>query len=202
MNIELSRIRESSSRTASSEIPSSSLEFNSSELRNFLIFLIQFYEASKTIDDNPEIVLAIGRYCKETAQHGDVIDLMIALESLLVPEEEGIAFKLSQRVANLLGPDAATRKHLFQKIKDFYGLRSKVVHGAKARPKEIRAQEQIDELREITRIIILSVIALASDSGVGAEFAARLNDMCLDDDLRRAMQEKASALMGCPDSKV
>jgi len=177
-------------------------ELNSSELHNFLIFLIQFYEASRTIDDNPEIVLAIGRYCKETAQHGDVVDLMIALESLLVPEEEGIAFKLSQRVANLLGPDAMSRKYLFQKIREFYGLRSKVVHGAKARPKEIKAQEQIDELREITRQIILSVIALASESGLGAEFAARLNEMCLDDDLRRAMQEKASALLDSLDSKA
>lgn len=177
-------------------------EFNSSELDKFLIFLIRFYEADKTIDDNPEIILAVGRYCKETAQHGDVIDLMIALESLLVPEEEGIAFKLAQRVANLLGPDAMSRKHLFQKIREFYGLRSKVVHGAKARLKEIRAQEQINELREITRKIILSVIALASESGLGTGFAARLNEMCLDDDLRRTMQEKASALMDSLDSKT
>lgn len=49
------------------------------------------------------------------------MDLMISLESLLVPEEEGIAFKLSQRVANLLGADANHRKELFKRVRDFYG---------------------------------------------------------------------------------
>jgi hypothetical protein len=172
-----------------------SYEFNSTDVEDFKVFLAAFIEAHQTINKYPELQLAIARYCKETAQHGDVIDLMIALEALLVAEEEGIVFKLSQRVANLLGPDAASRKQLFQKIRDFYSLRSKMVHGGKPKAKELRAQEQLDELREIARRVILSVIVLASEVGVGKEFAALLNDMCLDDDLRRVTQEKASVLL-------
>jgi hypothetical protein len=172
-------------------------EFNSEEMRNFLIFFISFLEFTTTIANKvPEIDLAIHRYCKETAHYGDVIDLMISLESLLVPETEGIAFKLAQRVANLLGTDATSRKEVFKEIQEFYGLRSKTVHGViKLKPKEAAAKQQLDELREITRKVILSVIPLAAESGMGQEFPVLLNDMCLDDDLRRATQEKASVLL-------
>jgi hypothetical protein len=170
-------------------------EFNCAEMRDFLIFYIRFIELTQVTDKYPEVQLAITRYCKETSQHGDVVDLMIALESLLVPEEEGIAFKLSQRVANLLGVDAASRKDLFRKIREFYALRSKTVHGAKLRHKETTAEQQLDELREITRKVILSVISLAAELGMGPDFPLLLNEMCLDDDLRRVTQEKASALM-------
>jgi len=129
-------------------------------------------------------------------KHGDVVDLVISLESLLVPEEEGIAFKLSQRVANLLGADANHRKELFKKVRDFYGLRSRTVHGAtKVRPREVNLGQQLDDLREITRKIILSVMALAAESGMGQEFPLLLNDMCFDDGLRSSVQAKAAALL-------
>jgi hypothetical protein len=170
-------------------------EFNCADLRNYLIFYIRLLELTVAASKYPEVDLAITRYCRETSQHGDVVDLMIALEALLVPEEEGIAFKLSQRVANLLGPDAASRKHLFQKIKDFYGLRSKIVHGAKTKSKDLRVEVELDELREITRRVILSVLALTEEIKLGAGFAALLNEMCLDDDIRRTTQEKASLLL-------
>jgi hypothetical protein len=172
-----------------------SYEFSSSDTVNFLNFYVRFLEVSLTITKYSEIELAVARYCKETAQHGDVVDLMISLESLLVPEEGGITFKLSQRVANLLGADAERRKELFKKIRDFYGLRSRTVHGATVRPREINLQQQLDDLREIARKTILSVMALASESGMGQEFALLLNDMCFDDDLRRLLQTKAAALL-------
>lgn len=170
-------------------------EFNSSDTVNFLNFYVRFLEVSLTIAEYPEIELAVARYCRETAQHGDVVDLMISLESLLVPEEGGITFKLSQRVANLLGTHAELRKELFKRVKDFYGLRSKTVHGATGRPREIHLRQQLDDLREITRKTILSVMALASESGMGQEFALLLNDMCFDDELRRSLQTKAAALL-------
>jgi hypothetical protein len=170
-------------------------EFNANEVREFLSFLIQFYKISLKAFEYQEIELSISTYCNETAHHGDVVDLMTALESLLVPEEEGIAFKLSQRVANLLGTDPEARKELFKKVKNFYGLRSRIVHGAKVGRKEFNLQLQIDELREITRRAILAVMTLAADTGMGPDFPSLLNDLCLDDDLRRSVQTKTSALL-------
>lgn len=172
-----------------------SYEFNSSDVRDFLTFYVRFLEVSLTIGEYPEIELAVARYCKETAQHGDVVDLMISLESLLVPEQEGIAFKLSQRVANLLGTNVNLRKELFGKVRDFYGLRSRTVHGARVKPKQFELQQQLDDLREITRKTILSVMALASEFGMGQEFSLLLDDMCFDDGLRGSVQTKAAALI-------
>jgi hypothetical protein len=170
-------------------------EFNSTEVRDFISFQLRFLKASLKTIEYPEIELALNKYCEETARHGDPIGLMTALECLLVPEEEGIKFKLSQRVANLLGTDAKARKELFKKVGSFYNLRSKIVHGAQVRAKDLDVQQQLDELREITRKVILSVVALAADSGMGPEFPALLNDMCFDDDVRRTTQEKASSLL-------
>jgi hypothetical protein len=137
----------------------------------------------------------MGRYARESALYGDAVDLIISLEALLVPEEEGIAFRLAQRVANLLGQDAETRKELFRKLRDFYSVRSKIVHGAQFKRKEINAVQQLDWLREVTRRVLLSVMVLANDGGLDADLYGTLNDMCLDDDLRRSLQSKAVALL-------
>lgn len=172
--------------------------FNSADVPFFLPFVEQFYTAWRRVQKYPQVDLALHRYCKESAQYGDVIELMISLESLLVPEEEGITFRLAQRVANLLGPDASSRKELFKQIRDFYGLRSRIVHGSKIRSKEVSAAQQLDALREITRRILLCVIALATDVDLSLDsYASLLNDMCLDDDLRRSIQSKASTLLHC-----
>lgn len=88
--------------------------FNSTDVPFFLPFVEQFSKAWPKVQKYPQVDLALHRYCKESAQYGDVIELMISLESLLVPEEEGITFKLAQRVANLLGRDASSRKELFK----------------------------------------------------------------------------------------
>lgn len=170
-------------------------EFNSAEIPFFLSFVNRINAVWPIAQKYPQIDLALHRYCKESGRYGEVIDLMISLEALLVPEEEGIAFRLSQRVANLLGSDAPSRKELFKQIREFYGLRSRIVHGAKIRPKEISAAQQLDALREITRRVLLSVMALASDTELSSDFYASLNDMCLDDDLRSSVQAKASALL-------
>jgi hypothetical protein len=170
-----------------------SYEFNSTDLKAFLRFYIWLLEVNP--EDYPEIDFAIRSYCRETAQHGDVVDLITCLESLLVREKEGITFKLSQRIANLLGTDGPSRKELFKQVKDFYDLRSKSVHGVQLKPREMKTEQQLDELREITRKAILSVIAIAAESGMGQEFPVLLNDMCFDDDLRSSMQAKAAALL-------
>lgn len=172
--------------------------FNSTEIPFFLTFLERLGSVWQIVDQYPQLDLAMHRYCTESARYGDPIELMISLEALLVPEEEGIAFRLAQRVANLIGPDAPARKELFKQIRDLYGLRSRIVHGSKLRPRELSAARQLDELREITRRVLLCVIALAADVDLSADsYASLLNDLCLDDDLRRSVQAKASKVLHC-----
>jgi hypothetical protein len=170
-------------------------ELNSSETFNFLVFYRRFLELSLANLEYPEIQLAISLYCRETAQHGNVIGLITCLESLMGVKGEGIAFTLAQRIANLLGPNATSRKELFAKVKSFYGLRSKRVHGEELKPKEVKVEDQLDELRNIVRKAILSVMIIAAEYGMGQEFQTLLGDIALDDELRNSIQTKVSALL-------
>lgn len=67
-------------------------------------------------------------------QRGDVsdeiIDLMIAFESLFLEDNEGeLKYRLSIYVANFLGEDRNQRKQYHNVIKEAYKLRSSIIHG-------------------------------------------------------------------------
>ena len=77
------------------------------------------------------------------------IDYFISLESLFL-KESGENFelihRLSNRISKVLGGDAfPQRKEMKKKIGDWYGIRSKIVHGATLKSKELT---QIDELNQ------------------------------------------------------
>ncbi len=61
-----------------------------------------------------------------------LIDYMIGLESIYLPDgQDELTFRLSLRIAFLMGKDVAERKDIFRFIKKMYHLRSKLVHGKK-----------------------------------------------------------------------
>ena len=60
-----------------------------------------------------------------------LIDLIVALESLLVKENQELSYRLSLRTSFLLGKNNKERKELFCLMKKAYNLRSKIVHGSK-----------------------------------------------------------------------
>jgi hypothetical protein len=128
------------------------------------------------------------------------VDLATCLEALLAPEEECISYKLGLRVANLIGADAASRKELFKKVRSFYSLRSKMVHGVpieKLKQREQQSAQELDALREIARRVLLSAMAAASEIGLGTEFYSLLDEACLDDNARNSVQISASKLLHC-----
>jgi hypothetical protein len=59
-----------------------------------------------------------------------VIDQMIAFEALFLGGEQELQYRLALRVASLIGEDAASRKRIFDDMRDAYQLRSKIVHGS------------------------------------------------------------------------
>lgn len=59
-----------------------------------------------------------------------LVDLIIALEALLSPENQGeLTFRMSQGMAVLLAANATERTEIFQFIKRMYNRRSDLVHG-------------------------------------------------------------------------
>lgn len=63
-----------------------------------------------------------------------IINLMIALEALLITEGEKIRGYISKRTAQLIEKEAEKRNQISKEIKDLYDLRSHIVHGRGKKP--------------------------------------------------------------------
>ena len=138
--------------------------------------------------------LALDLYAREDFGSMDVLNALTALEALLLHgSKTELTYRLSLRVAHLLGSDAASRKTLFNDIKEFYDLRSTIVHGNELKAKHEAKFEQMEELREIFRRTLLAMMALIADGISKPELESLLDEIVLDEGKRRAVQEKASA---------
>ena len=125
-----------------------------------------------------------------------VLNALTALEGLLTNETNAeLSYRLSLRVANLLESNDASRLDRFKEMKEFYDLRSKLIHGSasKLSPKLQNRLRTVASLREILRRTILSVMALFLD---GSSTEGRLDDL-LDqivfDEARRKEVQKLAA---------
>ena len=93
-----------------------------------------------------------------------LIDYITAFESLFVKEKQELSYRLSVRVALLIGKDKQDRKQIFELIKKAYDLRSKIVHGlkyeknVKINDKNISIQEFVSKIEEILRTSIKSAL--------------------------------------------
>jgi hypothetical protein len=90
------------------------------------------------LEENKSLQLAVGRLSLASDREKPedaLIDVIIALEALLLsdtqkPAERGeLRFRLSLRLAHLLGGDPQVMMHNFKTAKAAYDLRSTVVHG-------------------------------------------------------------------------
>lgn len=79
----------------------------------------------------------------------------IALECLILPKQsEELTYRLSQRVARLLGENADERVKLAKRTKDLYGTRSKIVHSGHYEVTE----EECNEIRSIVKTVICELL--------------------------------------------
>jgi hypothetical protein len=140
--------------------------------------------------------LALDLYAREEFGSMDVVNALTALEALLLNgSKTELTYRLSMRVAHLLGSDATSRRTLFNDMKEFYDLRSTVVHGSELKSKHETRLERLDELREILRRTLLAVIALIAEGISKSELEFLFDEIVLDEEKRRAVQEKASAFL-------
>lgn len=77
-----------------------------------------------------------------------VLDLCIILEALfqLGGEQQELAYRLSLRTAHFIGGTRAQRQETFKTVKDGYGLRSKIAHGASSGASDTSAQERLEHV--------------------------------------------------------
>jgi Apea-like HEPN len=162
-------------------------EFNSSELPFFDSFKERLLPLLQIAEAVPALKLALNIYGGDNSQELDAISTVTALEALLTKKDEidGLTYRLSMRTANLLGRDAETRKKIFLETKNFYNLRSRLVHGAQLDEKLLNRLNEIGSLRETLRRVILSVIALLPEDKKLANLPELLDDLAFDDEKRQ-----------------
>jgi hypothetical protein len=128
-----------------------------------------------------------------------VLNALTALEALVTNEGNAeLSYRLSLRVANLLESDDASRLHRFKEMKEFYDLRSKIIHGSasKLSPKLQNRIENVESLREILRRTILSVMAItASGSASDIRLDELLDQIVFDEAKRKEVQKSAAKFL-------
>ena len=92
-------------------------------------------------------------YIEPYTPRDSFLDLMITLENLFLKgTHQELSYKLSMRMAYVLGEGQKDRIDIFNFIKDAYNLRSKIVHGEKS---DKLNNQKLLELRKLTRKSII-----------------------------------------------
>lgn len=124
-----------------------------------------------------------------------IVDLVTCLEALLSDQGEELSYRLGLRCANLLGTDSMDRKRIHKEIREFYDVRSHLVHGDELRETHKSRIREVEKLREYVRRALLTLLGVNLGTEFGADIYKTLDEMNLDEDVRKTIQEKGSRLL-------
>ena len=98
-----------------------------------------------------------GRATAEQTREESFLFFTVALECLVLPNRNNLelSYRLSQRVAQLLGRNTRERRNLMERTKKLYVIRSKIVHSGHYEVNE----EEYAEIYNITKSTILKLLA-------------------------------------------
>jgi hypothetical protein len=115
-----------------------------------------------------------------------VLDAITSVEAVLGSGIE-ISFKLSFRVAGILAADDEERVQIFNEMKAYYDLRSRLVHGETLKEKHRQLVADVEPLRHIVRALLRGFIrlALTPGHGYGKQFFQERLDAALLDEAER-----------------
>lgn len=170
---------------------------NSIEVPSLKTFRDNLLPILREIGRFPAAGLAMTLYGAENGDERDAIAAITALEALLTKkdETEGLTYRLSMRTANLLGQDASARKQIFQDVKHFYNLRSKLVHGVQPDTKMLNQLNDLNSLRDTVRRVLLSALALFAQEGRVVNLPEILDECAFDDQKRTEVLAKSNLLV-------
>jgi len=101
------------------------------------LFLKLLAKRQKIMDSHIGLALIYYYFAVQASQkrfEHSIINLMIALEGLLIKEGDKIRGCISNRVANLIAEEAKERTLISKRMKELYTLRSHIVHGRGKKP--------------------------------------------------------------------
>ena len=121
------------------------------------------------LKSNKYLDIALRRFnlgIEEADFENKMIDYLISLEAIYLPERRELTYKLSNRVATLLGKEGKETEEIRKIVAKAYDLRSDIVHGTDVRPikiegKTIQPSDFASEVEEYVRKSIRFFIALS-----------------------------------------
>jgi hypothetical protein len=123
-----------------------------------------------------------------------MIDYLISLEALLLPERDELKYRLSNRVAVLLGKGENETEEVRTIIAEAYDLRSDIVHGKS--PKEIKIGEKaipqgdfVSKVEEYVRKSIRFSMVLSKDYKNQETLTRKLDESLFNAKLRRKIHQ-------------
>jgi Apea-like HEPN len=124
-----------------------------------------------------------------------IIDSITALEALWKLDSE-LAFRLAFRTSSLLGTSDNLREQVFDTLRTYYGIRSKIVHGTTLRDSESALVLNDEPLREIVRKTLRAFIYLLANPGIWTvEQLAKDPDASLLHSGKRSALQQAMAIL-------
>lgn len=109
-----------------------------------------------------------------------VVDLVTSIEALVsFGQREELTFKSAFRAAAIIARSDEERVRVFQEVKAWYALRSKIVHGEVLKPDQWQKAREFEPLREIVRQLLRVFIYLAAKERLtpkGEYRGKKLND--------------------------
>jgi len=131
---------------------------------------------------------------EESDVEDKTIDFLIAFEALFLPDRKGeLTYRLSNRVAILLGKDDADTEKIRKFMTKAYDLRSDIVHGKDVRPikieeKTVPLDKFVQKVEEYLRKSLKSFIALSRTHRKQQSIMALLDKSLLNIKSRRKLR--------------
>jgi hypothetical protein len=107
-----------------------------------------------------------------------VVDYMTALEAILVPEKDFVGRRLRERAVSLLKNHNIDIDDTKRLLRDFYSVRSAVIHGGDISSFKDNVLKRIIDFEVIVRKIIVETLRILPNSGYREKFLKQLFDIC------------------------
>ena len=160
---------------------------------NFMKFYSEFSEIVFTKGEYTFLKLPITRFSRTSENESEqdkIVDYITCLESLYSPGDQLISFKLSMRIALLLGQTPKQKILLKNFILGVYHVRSRIVHGNDPPPitidgHELEFEKYLYHLENIVRNSIKFFLYLILEYGTKEQVYKNINDSIYDPSIQK-----------------
>ena len=134
---------------------------NQPQTAQFLSMLCDWKNMGQKRD---QLELAIRRLASATSRKGrfalqdGILDVSIALENFYKVGSIELSYKLAMRIAFYLGGEGRQKEEIYKIVKNFYAIRSSIVHGRKIEKESL--QNAFSEAYEISQQTLLKALSI------------------------------------------